>query len=121
MQRVLNRLPGSQTHGTALTERVLYSFSDLLASILAVDLQDVLGSGPAVQLVDVLSDDRDLATLFAQALLALGYGHVGRVGVFGEHDLTAVVVKLPDTRRIPGEGHWGGEFLSERKSEEKGI
>lgn len=81
--------------------------------LLAVDFQEVFGSGTAVELVDVLSDDRDLTSLFAQSLLTLGNGQVGGVGVFCEHDLAAVVVKLPNAGGIPGEGLWGGKFLQD--------
>lgn len=71
-----------------------------------MELQDVSGSGTAMELVDVLSYDCNLAPLLAESLLALRDGQVSRVGILREHDLTAVVIKLPDTRRIPGEGLW---------------
>lgn len=80
-----------------------------------MDLQNASGSSPAVELIDVLRDDRDLASLPAEPLLALGDGQMGGVGVFGEHDLTAVVVKLPNAGRIPGEGLWSGDTLEEKK------
>lgn len=57
-----------------------------------------------MELVDVLSDDCNLPSLFAESLLALSDGQVSRVGILCEHDLTAVVIKLPYTRGIPGEG-----------------
>ena len=62
-----------------------------------MDFQHVLGSGSAVEFVDVLSDDGDVTPLFGESLLALCNSQVSRVWVFGEHDLAAVVVKLPDT------------------------
>lgn len=77
-------------------------------------LQEACGSSAAVELVDVLGDDRDLATLPAESLLTLCDGLVGGVGLLGEHDLTAVVVKLPNTGRIPGEGLWSGEILEDQ-------
>lgn len=75
----------------------------------------VLGdrSGAAVELVNILSDDCHRASLFTQSLLTLCDGQVGRVGVFCEHDLASVMVKLPNTRGIPGEGLWGGKFLKD--------
>lgn len=81
--------------------------------LLAVDFQDVFGSGAAVELVDILSDDRNLASLLAQSLLALCNGQVGGVGIFCEHDLAAVVVKLPNTGGIPGKGLWSGKALQD--------
>lgn len=78
-----------------------------------MDFQDGFGSGAAVELVDILSDDCNLTPLFAQSLLALCNGQVGGVGIFCEHDLAAVVVKLPNTRGIPGEGLWGGKLLQD--------
>lgn len=83
-------------------------------SLLAVDLQEVCGSSAAVELVDVLGDDRDLATLPAEPLLTLGDGLVGGVRLLGEHDLTTVVVKLPNAGRIPGEGLWSGQTLEDQ-------
>lgn len=80
-----------------------------------MQLQDACGSSPAVELVDVLRDDRDLATLPAQPLLALGDGPVGGVGLLGEHELTAVVVKLPNAGRVLGEGLRSGDTLGEGK------
>lgn len=79
-----------------------------------MEFQDVFGSSSAMQLVDVLSDDRNAASLFAQSLLAPRNGQVGGVWVFGEHDLTAVVVKLPNTGGISGEGLWCGESLEKQ-------
>lgn len=79
-----------------------------------MDLQEAFGSSAAVELVDVLGDDRDLATLPAESLLTLCDGLVGGVGLLGEHDLTAVVVKLPNAGRIPGEGLWSGETLEDQ-------
>lgn len=79
-----------------------------------MDLQEACASSAAVELVDVLGDDRDLATLPAESLLALCDGLVGGVGLLGEHDLTAVVVKLPNAGRIPGEGLWSGETLDDQ-------
>lgn len=80
-------------------------------SLLAVDFQEVFGSGPAVELVNILSDDRDRASLFAESLLTLCDHQVGGVGIFREHDLAAVVVKLPNAGGIPGEGLWSGKSL----------
>lgn len=76
-----------------------------------MDFQDVFGPGAAVELVDILSDDCNRASLFAQSLLTLGNGQMGGVGIFCEHDLAAVMVKLPNTGGIPGKGLWGGKFL----------
>lgn len=83
-----------------------------------MELQDVFGSGAAVELVDVLSDDGDRAPLFGEPLLALSDGHVGGVGVFCQHDLTAIVIKLPHTGGVPGEGLRGGKFLTPNTAEE---
>lgn len=76
--------------------------------LLTMDFQDVCGSSAAVELVDVLSDDCNLASLFPQSLLALSDGQVGCIGIFCEHDLAAVVVELPNTGGIPGKGLWSG-------------
>lgn len=76
-----------------------------------MDFQDVVGAGAAVELVNVLRDHRNRAALSAQSLLALSDGQVGRVGGFCEHDLTAVMVKLPNTRGVPGEGLRAGKFV----------
>lgn len=81
--------------------------------LLTVNFQDVFGSGAAVKLVDVLRDDGNITPLFAESLLTLCNSQVSRVRIFCEHDLAAVVVKLPDTGGIPREGLWGGEFLTE--------
>lgn len=78
-----------------------------------MDFQDVFGSCAAVELVDILSDDCHLTSLFAQSLLALSNGQVGGVGIFCEHDLSAIMVKLPNTGRISGEGLWGSKFLQD--------
>lgn len=80
-----------------------------------MDLQNASGSGAAVELIDVLRDDRDLAPLPAEPLLALGDGQMGGVGLFGEHDLPAIVVKLPNAGRVPGEGLWRGNRLEDNK------
>lgn len=80
-----------------------------------MNLQNASGSSAEVELIDVLRDDRDLAPLPAESLLALGDGQMGRVGVFGEHDLPAVVVELPNAGRVPGEGLWGGDTLEDKK------
>lgn len=77
-------------------------------AIFTMELQDVSGSRTAMELVYVLSDDGNLAPLLAESLLRLSDGQVSRVGILCEHDLTAIVIKLPDTRRIPREGLWCG-------------
>lgn len=76
-----------------------------------VDFQDVFGSCTTVELVNVLSDDCDLTSLFAQSFLTFSNCHVGSVGIFREHELTAIVVKFPNPGRIPGKGLWGGKTL----------
>lgn len=82
-------------------------------SLLAMNFHDVFGSSASVEFVDILSDDCNIASLFAQSLLTLRDGQMSSIGIFGEHDLTAVVVKLPNTRGIPGEGLWSGEVLQD--------
>lgn len=81
--------------------------------LLAMDFQDVFGSGAVVELVDILSDDCYRTSLFAQLLLTLGDGQVSGVGIFSAHHLTPVVVKLPNTGGIPGEGLWSGKLLKD--------
>lgn len=83
----------------------------LWGSVLTVDLQQVFGPGPAVQLVDVLGDNGHFSALFGEPLLALGDGQVSRVWVLGEHDLTTVVIELPNPGRVLGEGLWSGQVL----------
>lgn len=49
-----------------------------------------------MELVDILSDDSDHTPLLAQSLLTLRNGQVGGIRCFCEHDLAAMVVKLPN-------------------------
>lgn len=86
-----------------------------------MDLQNISGSGAAVELIDVLRDDGDLPSLPAEPLLTLGEGQMSGVGVFGQHDLTPVVVKLPDARRVPGEGLWSGDTLEDGEQSGSGL
>lgn len=76
-----------------------------------MDFQQVFRSSAPVQLVNVLSDDGKFSALFAEPFLALCDGQVGRVGVLGEHDLTTVVVELPNTRGVVSKGCRSGQFL----------
>lgn len=76
-----------------------------------MDFQQVFCSCTAMQFVDVLRDDGNFSALFAKTFLTLCYGLVGRVGVLGKHNLPTVVVELPNTRGIVGEGCRSGQFL----------
>lgn len=81
--------------------------------LLAVNFQDAFGSSAMVELIDILSNDCHLASLFPQSLLTLSNGQVGCIRIFCEHDLTAVVVKLPNTGGIPGKGLWSSKVLQD--------
>lgn len=76
-----------------------------------MNFEDIFGSSAAVKFINVLSDDGDSAALPAQTLLALGDGQVSGVRSFRKHDLTTVVVKLPDAGRVSGERLRSGEIL----------
>lgn len=71
----------------------------------------MFGSSTTMELVNILSDDCDLTSPFAQSLLTFSNGHVGSVGIFCSHELTAIMVKLPNTGRVPGKGLWSGYTL----------
>lgn len=116
MQRILNRLPVFQQKNKNKIWTNNYHTETFVCphqtSLLTVDLQDVFGSSSVVELVDVLRDDGDLAPLFAQTLLTLSDGQVSGIGIFCEHDLTPVVVELPNTWGISGKGLRRGQFLT---------
>lgn len=76
-----------------------------------MDFQQVFCSSTAVQFVNVLRDDGNFSALFAKTFLTLCYGLVGRVGVLGKHNFPTVVVELPNTGGIVGEGRRSGQFL----------
>lgn len=96
------------------TELLQYVLAlDVFSFLLAVDFQDAFGSSAAVELIDILSYDCNLASLFPQSLLTLSNGQVGCIRIFCEHDLAAVVVKLPNTGGIPGKGLWSSKVLQD--------
>lgn len=50
--------------------------------LLAMNFQNVFGSSSTVELIDILCDDCNLASLFAQSPLALSNGQMGSIGTF---------------------------------------
>lgn len=85
-----------------------------------MDFQKVLGASLAVQLIDVLGDDRDPSALLAQPGLTLGNGKVPSVWQLALHDLAPVMVELPHLGRVPGKGLRGGQVLGERGGRRQG-
>ena len=69
-----------------------------------MDFQKVLGASPAMQLIDVLSDDHDPSALLTQPGLTFGNGKVPRVWLLAEHDLPPIMVELPHQGRVSCKG-----------------
>lgn len=84
-----------------------------------MDFQKVLGASLAVQLINVLGDDRDPAALLVQPGLTLGNGKVPGVRLRAPHHFPPVVVELPHPGRVVGKGLRSGQVLGVR--EEAGV
>lgn len=84
-----------------------------------MDFQKVLGASPAMQLIDVLSDDHDPSALLAQPGLTFSNGKVPGVWLLAEHDLPPIMVELPHQGRVSCKGLRGGQVLGAR--EEAGV
>lgn len=67
----------------------------------SVELQHSFGSGSVMKLVNVLGDDRALSSLLGKSTLQLGNGQMCRIGLFASHQLSTIVIKLPDQGWIP--------------------
>lgn len=78
---------------------------------LTVDVEDVFGASFHVEVIDVLGDDDHGAPLLPQPGLALGHCQVCRVGLLGQNQVPPVVVELPDTGGVTGEGLRCGNVL----------
>lgn len=86
-----------------------------------MDFQKVFGASPAVQLIDVLSDDHDPSALLVQPGLTFSNGKVPRVRLLAQHDLPPVVVELPHQGRVSCKGLRGGQILGVGGREEAGV
>lgn len=78
---------------------------------LTVDLQHVSGPGALVELVDVLRDHHQRASLSAETRLTLGDGSVSGAGRGVQGQLSAVLVELPDAAGVTRETLRRGQIL----------
>lgn len=80
-----------------------------------MNFQKVLGTSLAVQLIDVLGDDRDPAALLVQPGLTLSEGEMPRVRLRTLHEFPPVVVELPHPRWVLGKGFRSSQVLGVRE------
>lgn len=71
---------------------------------LTMNLQHMLGAGLSVQVIDALRDHDHGAALLLQPGLTFCYGHVDGTGLFVQHQLPSVMIKLPDSRGVARKG-----------------
>lgn len=88
--------------------------------VLTMDFQKVLGTSPAVQLINVLGDDHDPAALLTQPGLTLSDGEVSGVWLHALYDFPPVVVELPYQGRVLGKGLRSGQGLGVRGARSQG-
>ena len=61
-----------------------------------MQLEEIFSSSFPVELIDVLSDHDHAFALLFEPLLGVSNGYVRRVGMLRQHELSPVVVELPD-------------------------
>lgn len=79
--------------------------------VLTMNFQKVLGASLAVQLIDVLGDDRDPAALLLQPGLTLSDGKMPRVRLRTLHEFPPVVVEFPHPGWVLSKGFRSGQVL----------